>query len=253
MSTEQSSQRSSDAPRTSSPRRGLNGVILKAYRAQDLRLRVLERDQASERFLRLKVDVGDLLTRDDVYPTYWLRLWFTAPSGRGHQRGYTLVDPDPAHGTAWIEFYLHPGIASDWARTARPGDTIDATVLNGRSPIAERPETMVLVGDGASLPAIRDLLRREPGITATVLLERGAPDDPEMLPSPAREGADVRWFDRDGSIETAAWTTTVEAPAGTTFFVSLESATTRRISSMLRRQLDVPKERIHALAYWKRT
>ncbi|MGY5765336.1 siderophore-interacting protein [Brachybacterium sp. DNPG3] len=252
MSTERTSQHPVDAPRTSSPRRGLNGVILKAYRAQDLRLRVLSREQRSERLLRLTVDVGDLLERDDVYPTYWLRLWFTTPAGRGHQRAYTLVDPDPATGTAAIEFYLHPGVASDWARGARTGDEIDATVLNGRNPVADSPTSMVLIGDGASLPAIRDLLRREPGITATVLLERGYANDPEELDSPAREGVEVAWFDRDGSIETAAWTAGVEAPAGTTFFVSLESAATRRIGAMLRKQLEVPKERIHALAYWKR-
>lgn len=71
---------------------------------------------------------------DEVYPTYWLRLWFMTPAGKCHQRGYTLVDPDPASDTAWIEFCLHPGVASDWARAAQPGDRIDATVLNSRPP-----------------------------------------------------------------------------------------------------------------------
>lgn len=239
--------------RVSSPRRGVNGVILKAWRAQDTRLRVIGREEVSENFVRLRVDVGDLLTADDVYPTYWLRLWFTDPSGKAHQRGYTVVDPDPATGTAALEFYLHPGVASQWARDARVGDEIDASILNGRSPLEGRPPHLVLVGDGASLPAIADTLRRTPDLPVTVLLERGYPDDAEALPITPREGAEIRWFDRDGSIEPAAREAAAAAPAGSTVFVSLESAATRRVSSALRKDLGLPKDRVQALAYWKRS
>ncbi|MFC0672654.1 siderophore-interacting protein [Brachybacterium hainanense] len=241
------------APRISAPRRGLNGAIMKAWRAQDLRLRISDRQEVSEHFLRLQVTLGDLLQREAVYPTYWLRLWFAGPDGRGHQRGYTLVDPAPASGTAWIEFYLHAGIASDWARGARIGDEIDASILNSRSPVASDPPHLLMVGDGASVPAIADTLRRVPEIPATVLLERGYADDEQVLPLPRRADAPVTWFDRDGSIEEAALAAAASAPEGTSFFVSLESAPTRRIGSALRRRLGVPKEQVHALAYWKRT
>lgn len=244
---------SAAAPRISSPRRGLEGALLKAWRAQDLRLRVLDREELAPTYLRLKVDVGDLLQREDVYPTYWLRLWFTAPNGKGHQRAYTLVDPDPQAGTAWMEFSLHPGIASDWARAARPGDEIDASILGGRNPVASQPPHLLLVGDGASVPAIADTLRRVAGIPATVLLERGRPEDPELLPVPRREDAPVTWFASDGSIEAAALAAAASAPAGTSCFVSLEAARTRRIARALRQEAGVAKEDLHALAYWRRT
>lgn len=111
----------STPPCLSAPRRGVSGAIIHAWGGSDLRLRVLEREEVAEDFLRLRVDLDGLLERDEVYPTYWLRLWFTKPSGKGHQRAYTVVAPDAATGTGWLEFYLHPGIASDcaWCRTGR--------------------------------------------------------------------------------------------------------------------------------------
>jgi len=241
------------APRLSAPRRGLNGALLKVWRAQDLRLRVIRRQEVAESFLRLQVDVGDLMHREPVYPTFWLRLWFTRPDGAGHQRAYTLVDPDPVAGTAWIEFYLHPGIASDWARTARPGDEIDASVLNSRNPVASDPPGLLLVGDGASVPAIADTVRRVPDLPATVLLRRARPDDHTILPVPQREGARIAWFDEDDAIEEAAVAAAAAAPAGTSCVVSLEAASTRRIARALRQRAGVAKEDLHALAYWRRT
>jgi len=240
-------------PRLSSPRRGVNGMIIRAWGGSDLRLRVLEREDVAESFLRLRVDLDGLLARDEVYPTYWLRLWFTSPAGKGHQRAYTVVAPEAETGTGWLEFYLHPGIASDWARGAAPGDEIDATVLNGRNPLADSPSHLLLVGDGASYPAIADTLRRTPDLPATVLLERGYADDEEVLALPERENATVRWCDADGSIIQEALAAATSAPAETTHVVALEGASTRTLSAALRKQLGIPKEKVHALAYWKRT
>lgn len=240
--------------RTNSPRRGVNGVILKVFRARDTRVSVIGREEVSEHFVRLRCRGDEVLAAEDLYPTYWLRLWFTEPGGKGHQRGYTVVDPDPATGEFSLEFYLHPGIASAWAQRATPGDEIEATILNGRPLVDPLPDHLVAVGDGASLPAILDTLRRTPDLPATVLLERGYPDDESVLPAPRpRAGqVDVRWFDRDGSIVDAALEAAASAPAGSVYFVSLEGEPTRRLSSALRKRLGVPKERVHALAYWKR-
>lgn len=65
------------SPRRSAPKRGLDGVLVRAWGGKDLRLRVLEREDVAADFVRLRVDLDGLLARDDVYPTYWLRLWFT--------------------------------------------------------------------------------------------------------------------------------------------------------------------------------
>ncbi|HLQ81278.1 MAG TPA: siderophore-interacting protein [Brachybacterium sp.] len=238
--------------RSSTPRRGVSGAIIKAWGGRDLRLRVLAREEVAEEFVRLQVDLDGLPDRDELYPTYWLRLWFTAPSGKGHQRAYTLVDPEPDAGTAWLEFFLHEGIASNWARAARAGDEIDATVLNGKNPVADSPAHLMMVGDGASYPAIADTLRRCPEIPATVLLEEACAGDAAWTVLPERESVTVQRLPADGSIVEAALSAAGSAPEGTRAVVALEGAPTRALSSALRKQLGMPKERVHALAYWKR-
>lgn len=239
--------------RISSPRRGVGGAIIRVWGGSDLRLTVLDREDVAEDFVRLQVDVDGLLARDEVYPTYWLRLWFTTASGRSHQRAYTLVSPDPAAGTAWLEFYLHDGAASDWARAARAGDAIDATVLNGRDPVADSPEHLLLVGDGASYPAIADTLRRRPDLPATVLLEHaGAAEDAWAVLPPEREGLRIRRLPADGSLVEAALAEAAAAPVGTRAVIALEGAPTRALSKALRSHHGWAKEQVHALAYWKR-
>ena len=42
-------------------------------------------------------------------------MWF-ADGDKLHQRGYTLVDPNPEADTVDIEFALHDGVASRWAQ-----------------------------------------------------------------------------------------------------------------------------------------
>jgi NADPH-dependent ferric siderophore reductase len=103
----------------------------------------------------------------------WIRLW-CADGDILHQRGYTLVNPNPAAGALDIEFALHHGTASQWARAAQPGDTIDATVLGSMFAIPDpAPAGYVIVGDCASLPAINWLLTSIGDAPAQVFLEGG--------------------------------------------------------------------------------
>lgn len=91
----------------------MSGAIIRAWGGSDLRLRVLEREEVAEDFLRLRVDLNGPLDRDEVYLTYWLRLWFTCPSGKGHQRAYTVVAP------AATRSHTSPPTCS-WTATAPP-------------------------------------------------------------------------------------------------------------------------------------
>ena len=156
------------------PSRGWQGAVLKLLRAGDYRLTVTGRREISPHYLRLSFDGGGLLTDRPLHPTMWIRMWF-ADGDKLHQRGYTLVDPDPAADTVDIEFALHDGVASRWAQEAQPGDTIDATVLGSNLTLPEpRPAGYVIVGDTASLPAINSLLDAIGDAPARVFLEAGA-------------------------------------------------------------------------------
>lgn len=82
-----------------------------------------------------------------------------------------------------------------------------------------------------------------------------APADAARTSAPRRglNGALLRaWHARDGRIEQEALAAAFSAPDGTRAVIALERAATRAVSAALRAQ-GWPKDRVHALASWKRT
>ena len=180
------------------PLRGFQGAVLKPLRASDYQVTVTGRRELSPHYLRLSFDAGGPLTDRPLHPTMWIRMRF-ADGERLHQRGYTLVDPNPVADPVDIEFALHGGVASRWAQEARPGDTIDVTVLGSNFTLPEpAPKGYVIVGDTASLPAIDSLLTAIGDASARVFLEAGHDDDKQL---PVARSADVVWMDRKNSGE----------------------------------------------------
>ena len=110
----------------------------------------------------------------------WIRGWF--PDGdRSHQRGYTLVNPDPEAGTVDIDFAMHDGLATRWAQGAERGDKLEVTVLGSNFDLPKPdPAGYLIVGDTASLPAINSLLAAIGDIPAQVFLEAGHDDDRQL-------------------------------------------------------------------------
>jgi NADPH-dependent ferric siderophore reductase len=226
------------------PSRGWQGAVLKLMRAGDYRLTVTGRREIGPNYLRLSFDDGGMLAHHDVHPTMWIRIWFAA----GHQRGYTLVDPNPGAGTFDIEFALHEGCASDWARTAQPGDTVEATVLGSKFAVPDpAPSGYVIVGDTASLPAINSLLDSIGEAPARVFLEACCDDD-KSLPV-ARP--DVTWVDHTDSDSLLEAVRTAAFDAGDYFgWVACSTRTTRSVAKVLRDDFGIPKKSIKAQAYW---
>jgi NADPH-dependent ferric siderophore reductase len=231
------------------PTRGFQGAVLKLLRAGDYTLTVTGKRQISPHYLRLSFNAGGLLADRPVHPTMWIRMWF-ADGDKLHQRGYTLVDPDPAADTVDIEFALHDGIASDWARNAQPGDTIEATVLGSNFTLPEPPPAgYVIVGDTASLPAINSLLTAIGDAPVRVFLEAGHEDDKQL---PVARSTDIVWVDRKNAGEAL-----VEAVAAAAFdasdhfgWVACDNRTTRAVAKVFREQYKIPKKSIKAQAYW---
>ncbi len=140
------------------PSRGLTGALVKLWRGGDYELTVTGRTEVTPNYLRLHFTGKELLSDRPLHPTMWVRGWF--PDGaKSHQRGYTLVNPDPEAGTVDIDFAMHDGLATRWAKLAEPGDTLEVTVLGSNFTMPEpAPAGYVIVGDAASLPAINSLL-----------------------------------------------------------------------------------------------
>ncbi|MBE4740482.1 siderophore-interacting protein [Streptomyces caniscabiei] len=158
---------------------GWEGAVLKLLRGKDFVFTVTGAEQVTEHYRRVHLTDGGMLAVTGVHPTMWVRLWFEA-AGKPHQRAYTLVDPDPAVGTFSLEFALHEGHASDWARAAKPGDTIEATVHGtGFTDPDPTPSHILAIGDPASLPAINSLLTALPSTPTTIWFETPAESESE--------------------------------------------------------------------------
>ncbi|OBF26338.1 NADPH-dependent ferric siderophore reductase [Mycobacterium sp. ACS1612] len=234
---------------SNTPSRGFQGAVLKLLRAGDYRLTVTGRRELTPYYLRLSFDAGGMLADRPLHPTMWIRMWF-ADGDKLHQRGYTLVDPDPGADTVDIEFALHDGIASHWAQHAQPGDTIDVTVLGSNFTLPEpAPKGYVIVGDTASLPAIDSLLTAIGDSPARVYLEAGHEADKQL---PVARNTGVVWVDRKNGGEAL-----VEAVRSGAFeavdhfgWVACDNRTTRAVAKAFRDDYKIPRKSIKAQAYW---
>jgi len=232
------------------PSRGFPGAVLKLLRAGDYTLTVTGRRELSPHYVRLSFDAGPMLTELALHPTMWIRMWF-ADGDKLHQRGYTLVDPDPAAGTVDIEFALHDGVAANWAKDATPGDTAEVTVLGSNFGLPEpRPNGYIIVGDTASLPAINSLLDAIGDTPSWVFLE-ASHDDDKYLPVRGR-AADVEWVDRKNNGEALIQAVSASAFDASDHFgwVACDNRTTRAVAKVLREDYGIPRKSIKAQAYW---
>ena len=229
--------------------RGFAGAVLKLLRAGDYELTVTASSQVTPHYLRLSFQAGGLLADRTLHPTMWIRMWFS-DGDKLHQRGYTLVNPDPANDTVDVEFALHDGVASRWAQQAAPGDTIEVTVLGSSFALPEpRPAGYVIVGDTASLPAINSLLDAIGDAPAQIFLEAAHDDDKQL---PVARGTDVTWVDRKNAGESLVQAVESAAFDASDHFgwVACDNRTTRAVAKLLREDYQIPRKAIKAQAYW---
>lgn len=236
--------------------RGWEGAVLKLMRGKDFEFTVTDVEEVTPDYRRLRFTDGGLLAATGAHPTMWVRLWFDN-AGKPHQRAYTLVDPDAGAGTFALEFALHEGCASDWARAAKPGDTIEATVQGtGFDHPDPAPSHVFAVGDPASLPAINSLLDALGSAPATVWFEGGDDDlpfrtDPDRheLRKVPRQDSGAHLVDRVKSDLPAL----LQGKADPYVWIACDTATTRALTAYVRKELGLPKQRVHALGYWRAT
>ncbi|MET7595098.1 siderophore-interacting protein [Streptomyces sp. NPDC004082] len=239
---------------------GWEGAVLRLLGAKNFAFTVTGAEDVTPHYRRVRLTDGGMLAATGVHPTMWVRLWFDN-AGRPHQRAYTLVDPDPAAGTFSLEFALHEGRASDWARTAKPGDTIEATVQGtGFTAPRPAPSHVFAVADPASLPALNSLLDAMDGTPATIWFETDGSSPAGLGGLPARTVPslhEVRAVPRlDGGAGLVARVKDdlpgllAEQPEPYVW-IACDTATTRSLAAYVRKELSLPKQRVNALGYWR--
>jgi NADPH-dependent ferric siderophore reductase len=158
-----------------------------------------------------------------------------------------------------IEFVLHhPGPASQWAATARPGQALGVGGPRGSFVIPTGFDWHLLIGDDTALPAIARRLEELPsGALAHAIIE--APELSARIEFETCADLRVDWRFRDGASESSGEDALLRAvrdlvlPAGEGYiWAAGEASSMRALRTHLCAQNGIDKSRIRAAAYWKR-
>jgi NADPH-dependent ferric siderophore reductase len=170
-------------------------------------------------------------------------------------RTYTIRAFDPGAGEVTVDFVLHGhGVATTWARSAKPGDVVG---LNTPTGMYDPPADMawqILVCDLAGLPALARIVEQTPPEVRTRAVVE-VPDEHHRLELPAHPRAEVTWTYGGNGHAPSMLEEIVRSlprptdPCGYTW-VSGETRTLRGVRHYLRRELGMPASAYKAVGYW---
>ncbi|MGF3055559.1 siderophore-interacting protein [Microbacterium sp. YY-01] len=236
-------------------KRGMVGVIMRAYGARDHNATVTRTEMLAPHFVRVHLHSPTLLESAAVAPAAFLRFWFPDQANPDHeyQRGYTVSHVDAATGNFAIDMLLHTpeGPASAWARRAKPGMNVQVTPFGSThfAPPVDEPRGYLLIGDAAATPAINAIIAAVPAQTPIRLyLEQHSSND-RMLPLADHPQLQTHWVARDGEaslagvIENRDWT-------GWYVWATPESGSLKHVRKKLRDQGGFSRSHRHLQAYW---
>lgn len=234
--------------------RGFGGAVMRAYGIRDHSATVTGRSAVTDHCVRIHFH-SDTLFADVVFgATSWIRGWFPDDAGKEHQRGYTFAEADPDTGDFAIDFVLHEpaGPASQWAKTVDPGAVIE--MMSASSTPFEVPDNppsgYLIIGDSASLPAIRTILAEVPDeIPIELYLEEHDPLD-RTLPIGTHPRLRIHWVKPvdatsvAGALETRDWSDWY-------LWAGPEGNALKEIRKRIK-EFGFPKSETHVQAYWSR-
>lgn len=237
--------------------RGFQNSMLKAFGATEHVMTVVSARDVTPGFRRIRFHAPTMIDGRDTATASFIRLWAPDPDGSGkvHQRGYTLIDPDPRTGEVTFDFVMHQpaGPAASWAASAKPGDTITASYFSYTK--FERPEPepdgYLLIGDPAAIPAINAILGVLSAETPIiVLLQEVSPGD-EEIPITPHPGATVQWI-KDSKPEALIAAIPVRDWSNWHAWLAAESKTVKQVRACLNAKHGFPLADIKHAAYWIR-
>ena len=152
-----------------------------------------------------------------------------------------------------IDVVLHgKGVASTWAETTQPGDSIAVSGPGRGYDIDPDATSFLLAGDETAIPAICQLLEHLPDVPMSIhLLVTHADAEVDL-----HRDVDVTWHvatdraDADEWLSSAVRSTNLES--GIRVWAAGEAAAMQRIRKYLFREVDFPRSDAHVRGYWKR-
>lgn len=181
------------------------------------------------------------------------------PEGRARpvMRDFTPRYYDPAARTLQIDFALHDaGVASDWARQAKPGQVLGVGGPRGSFILPTDFAWHLLIGDETALPAIARRLEELPVDTQAVVLAEveGEADELSFATSAA---ATIHWVHRGSAAP--GLVPLVDALKATVFpegdfyaWIACESASAKQLRQVLIAEHGANPKWIRASGYWRR-
>lgn len=201
-------------------------------------------------------EVAAFLTAAGVdAPAAWVKVQL--PSGDA--RAYTIRRIDRQAGTLDLEFALHggngvSGPASSWAGRARVGDRIVIVgPRDGGFRLPPDASWVILAGDATALPAIRCIAKALPaGLKAEIYAEVDAPDDREVIESPASLG--IAWLGGQSTPGAALQRALADRPLPASpgyIWIAGESGAVRALRAHFLQTMGLAQNRVSAKGYWK--
>lgn len=179
--------------------RGFNYKLTKAFGATEHTMTVVSVRDITPSFRRIRFHAPTIIDGRETPTASFIRMWARGldDPDKLHQRGYTLIDPNPETGEVSFDFVLHQpaGPAGHWAANARPGDTITGSYMSFTKfelPDPE-PEGYLLLGDPSAIPAINAILAILPSDARVVVVVEIISDGDETIPISEHPGATVTW------------------------------------------------------------
>jgi NADPH-dependent ferric siderophore reductase len=171
-------------------------------------------------------------------------------------RTYTVRRWVPEAGEMWIDFVVHgdAGIAGPWAAGAKVGDPFLFAGPGGGYAPDPAAEWHLLAGDESALPAIGAALAGMPvGAKVTALIE--VADESEIQKLDGLGDAEITWLTRDGRPVGSVLVPAVrELPFRSDAvhaFVHGEATFVKELRGYLRREREIPMERLSISGYWR--
>ncbi len=175
-------------------------------------------------------------------------------------RRYTIRKLDRARPAVTIDASLHgTGPGTDWMRTVRLGDTIDAIGPRGKITLHEGADWHLFVGDETGMPGALAMIEALAGdTTAIALLEVDSAADEQRPENEQLRGLDIQWLHRLGRSVPGEPELLVSAATGCALpsgsghaYIAAEKGVVRAVEAALA-QRGLTSERISTKAYWRR-
>ena len=158
---------------------GLHAVSRHRHEIRRRTLVVEGVQQLTPRMLRVRFTAADLADFRSLGFDDHVKLFFPVDNAEPVKRDYTPRMFDAARGTIVLDFALHEnGPATDWARRARAGDSLEIGGPRGSMVVRDDFDWYWLIGDETALPAIgRRLEELRPGVPVTSVVVTDNPTD----------------------------------------------------------------------------